>query len=94
MEYIWITNMVIIAIEFIIFFIISFSYIKNYKKTGLKVYNQIFVFLFVFMVQSAMTLYIYYNFSKFLGLNVSLPLLIINITGLTGTVLLYRFISQ
>jgi len=47
----------------------------------------------LFLVQSAMTLYIF-TFFKFLGLNVSLPLLIINITGLTGTVLLYRFISQ
>ncbi len=94
MEYVWITNMGIIAIEFILFLMLSLSYVRHYKKTGIKLYNQIFVFIFIFMVQSVMTLYIYYSFSRFLGLDVSLPLLIINIIGLIGISLMYKFISQ
>ncbi len=94
MEYVWIVNMIIIAVEFILFLIISFRYIKSYKKTNAKLYTQIFIFIFIFMIQSVMTLYIYYNFSRFLGLNVSLPLLIINIIGLTGISFMYKFITQ
>ena len=94
MEYLWITNMAIIAIEFILFSMLSFSYVKHYKKTRTKLYNQIFLFLFIFMIQSVMTLYIYYNFSRFLGIDVSLPLLIINVVGLIGISFMYKFITQ
>ncbi|MEM0140323.1 MAG: hypothetical protein QXZ44_06940 [Ferroplasma sp.] len=94
MEVIWISNIGIIIIEFAIFLWLTISYIGDYKKTGARVYSQIFVFSLIFLAQSSLTLYVYYSFSRFLHSDVSIPLLIINLLGVSGMIFLLKFLKQ
>ncbi|AAT44042.1 hypothetical protein [Picrophilus oshimae] len=94
MEIIWITNITIISIDLIIFSIIAYNFIKRYRETGAKLFAQFFGFSMIFALENALTIYIYYDFSKFLGKDVSLPLLGINLIGLIAILMLYKYLSQ
>ncbi|KJE48715.1 MULTISPECIES: hypothetical protein [Acidiplasma] len=94
MELLWISNIGLISAEFILFLSIFLVFLRSYKQTGAKIYSQIIIISLIFMVQSVTTIYVYFMFSRFLGYEVSLPLLIINIFGIIAIILLFRFMKQ
>ncbi|WP_337860019.1 hypothetical protein [Ferroplasma sp.] len=94
MEIFWTSDIAIAAIELIALSVLLIYFIGYYRKSRARIFSQIFGFSFIFMVQSAITIYIYYYFSHFLGPAVAIPLMIVSLLGLAGTIMLFRFMKQ
>ena len=94
MEIFWISDIVIALFELIALLILIILYAVSYRKYRAKIYIQIISFTAVFTVQSALTIYIYYYFSRFLGATVAIPLMALSILGIAAIAMLFRFMRQ
>lgn len=94
MEIFWISDIIIAIFELIALVIMIAVYAVSYKKYQAKLYLQIVGFTSIFTVQSALTIYIYYYFSRFLGATVAIPLMVITVIGVIGIIMLFRFMRQ
>jgi ABC-type uncharacterized transport system involved in gliding motility auxiliary subunit len=94
MEIFWISDIIIAIFELIALAIMIVIYAVSYKKYQAKVYLQIVGFTSIFTVQSALTIYIYYYFSRFLGATVAIPLMVISTLGVVGIIMLFHFMRQ
>jgi ABC-type uncharacterized transport system involved in gliding motility auxiliary subunit len=94
MEIFWISDIIIAIFELIALVIMIAVYAVSYKKYQAKLYLQIVGFTSIFTVQSALTIYIYYYFSRFLGATVAIPLMVISVIGVIGIIMLFRFMRQ
>jgi len=89
----WTANIVLIAISVVIFGTIMISYLKSYRETKARLFSGIISFSSVLLMQSVLSLVIYYNLSLKFGSELAALLLIINSLSLIGYVLLYRLLS-
>ncbi|WMT50405.1 MAG: hypothetical protein RE471_05320 [Ferroplasma sp.] len=94
MEIFWISDIVIALFELIALLILVILYAISYRKYRAKIYVQIISFTSIFTVQSALTIYIYYYFSRFLGATVAIPLMALSILGIAAIAMLFRFMRQ
>jgi hypothetical protein len=94
MEIFWVSDIAIAAIELIFISVLLIYFIGYYRKSRARIFSQIFGFSFIFIIQSAITIYIYYYFSRFLGPGVAIPLMVVSLLGVAGTVMLFRFMKQ
>lgn len=94
MEIFWISDIIIAVFELIALIILAFTYFIYYRKYRAKLYLQVITFTSIFSVQSAITVYIYYYFSRFLGATVAIPLMVISILGVAAIIMLFRFMRQ
>ncbi|MCL4453876.1 hypothetical protein [Ferroplasma sp.] len=94
MEIFWISDIIIALFELIALLILVILYAISYRKYRAKVYLQVISFTSIFTLQSALTIYIYYYFSRFLGATVAIPLMALSILGIAAIVMLFRFMRQ
>ncbi len=94
MEIFWISDIIIAIFELIALIVLVATYSIYYRKYRAKLYLQVITFTSIFSVQSAITVYIYYYFSRFLGATVAIPLMVISILGIAAIIMLFRFMRQ
>jgi hypothetical protein len=94
MEIFWISDIIFALFELIALVILIILYSASYRRYRAKLYLQILTFISIFTVQSALTVYIYYYFSRFLGATVAIPLMVISILGIGAIIMLFRFMRQ
>ena len=63
MELFWISDMAIAAFELIALAVLLVYYVGYYRHLHARVYSQIIGFSSIFILQSGITVYIYYYFS-------------------------------
>ncbi|EQB70586.1 MAG: membrane spanning protein [Ferroplasma sp. Type II] len=94
MELFWISDMAIAAFELIALAVLLVYYVGYYRHLHARVYSQIIGFSSIFILQSGITVYIYYYFSHFLGPDVAIPLMFISLLGVAGIIMLFNFLRQ
>ncbi|KAA8922763.1 hypothetical protein [Thermoplasma sp.] len=90
----WITNILIVLIEAIFLGIILYFYIGIIRRTGGKFIAPMIVFSSLFLVQSILSAYFYYDFSHFAGYRIAVPLIAVNSIGLVSFVMLFITLKQ
>ncbi|WP_010917547.1 hypothetical protein [Thermoplasma volcanium] len=90
----WLTNIIIILIEAALLATIIAFYVKTIIAVKSKFLLPIVLFSTLFLLQSILSVYYYYNFSHFVGASVSVPLILINSIGLASFIVLFVSLRQ
>jgi len=86
----WIANLAVISISLVIFILIMVSYLKSSMILHTKAFLGIMLFSMIFLIQSITAVIIYYNLSFSFGVTLASLLMIINVIGLLGYIVLYK----
>jgi len=90
----WITNIILILIEAGILLAIIVMYAKTIFKIRSRAFIPILTFSTLFLIQSVLSVYFYYDFSHFVGPDVAVPLIAVNSVGLASFLLLLFSLRQ
>ncbi len=90
----WFLNIFILLVELIILAAILVLYVPAYRKVRARSLIGILAFSSLFLVQSAVSLFVYYNLSTKFGENLAVLLLGINTVGLVAFISLFLSLEQ
>ena len=87
---IWIANVAVISVSFIIFVLITASYARSLRELRSKAFLEIMTFSSLFMVQSLVSVVVYYVLSLRYDSYIATLLLAINSIGLIAYIFLFK----
>lgn len=89
----WIANLVVIAISLSIFIYITVTYMRSFMVLKTRAFLGIIVFAMIFLFQSILSIVIYYNLSLRFGAFLASLLIVLNVLGMMGYIVLYRVLQ-
>ncbi|MCL5782302.1 MAG: hypothetical protein M1476_00080 [Candidatus Thermoplasmatota archaeon] len=89
----WLANIIVLSTSFMIFLIVTISYVRSYTKTKAKAFGSIIAFSAILMLESLLSVIIYYTLSLRFNSDLASLLLTINAISLVGYLFLYRSLT-
>lgn len=89
----WVANLALFAISVAIFMAIIVSYVKSYRASNARMFSGIIAFSAILLMQSLVSIVVYYTISLQFGSSLAVMLFAINVLSLAGYIILYRVLS-
>lgn len=89
----WVANLALFAISVVIFVAIIVSYVKSYRAANARMFSGIIAFSAILLMQSVVSIVVYYTISLQFGSGLAMMLLAINALSLIGYITLYRVLT-